>query len=179
MPASFRALTVDIAEVELEDVRIPIQVQGTVTPLRETRLVSEVNGKIVAVSPSFIAGGFVSAGETLVRIDDRDYRANLLHARAALESAESNLAQEKGRVEVAFNEWQNLPKNSQRSHEATDLYLRKLQLELTEAQLLSAQADLSKAGKTHVANRVLQTSQTGTAGAGCAALPGAQGPGDI
>lgn len=140
-----KATLVDVAAVVLQDLRIPIQAQGTVTPHRETSLVSEVSGKIVSVSASFHAGGYIAAGEVLVEIDDGDYQANLLRARAAVESAESALAQEKGRAEVAYNEWEKLPKNSQRSQAATDLYLRKPQLEQAEAQLLSAAADLHKA----------------------------------
>jgi RND family efflux transporter MFP subunit len=140
-----RIAIVDVAEVILQDFRIPIQAQGTVTPHRETALVSEIAGKIIEASPSFHAGGYVTKNELLLKIDDRDYQANLLRARAGVESAESALAQEKGRAEVAFNEWQNLPKNSQRSQAATDLYLRKPQLDTAQAQLLSAQADLNRA----------------------------------
>jgi RND family efflux transporter MFP subunit len=140
-----KATLVDVAEVVLQDLRIPVQAQGTVTPHRETSLVSEVSGRILSVSPSFHAGGFIAAGEVLVEIDDGDYQANLLRARAGVESAESALAQEKGRAEVAYNEWEKLPKNAQRSQAATDLYLRKPQLEQAEAQLLSAAADLRKA----------------------------------
>ncbi len=108
-------------------------------------MLSEVNGRVIEVSPSFVVGGFVSEGDVLLRIDPRDYQTNLLRAQAAVESAESNLAQEKGRAQVALQEWQKLPKGSQRSEEARDLYLRKPQLELAEAQLLAARADLNTA----------------------------------
>ncbi len=149
-----RIAIVDVAEVVLQDLRIPIQAQGTVTPHRQTALVSEVAGMIIEVSPSFNAGGYVAKGEVLLKIDDRDYQANLLRARAGVESAESTLAQEKGRAEVAHNEWKKLPKNAQRSQAATDLYLRKPQLDTAQAQLLSAQADLKKAqddlDRTHI-----------------------------
>jgi RND family efflux transporter MFP subunit len=138
-------LTVDAAIVARQDLHIPITAQGTVTPLRETVLVSEVQGRIVGTAPTFNAGGFVRAGDTLLRIDDRDYQANLLRARAAVKSAESALIQEKGRAEVARKEWQKLPPGSQRSPEASDLYLRKPQLEQAEAQLLAARADLASA----------------------------------
>ncbi len=144
-PPAERSALVDVAEVVLQDLRIPVQAQGMVNPHRETSLVSEVSGKIMSVSPSFNAGGYVSESEVLLKIDDRDYQANLLRARAAVESAESALAQERGRAEVAHSEWQKLPSNSQRNREATDLYLRKPQLDSAEAQLLSAQADLQKA----------------------------------
>ncbi len=141
----YEPVSVDVAEVVLEDVRIPVQAQGTVTPLRETAVISEVNGRVLEVSPKFNVGGFVQKDDVLLRIDPRDYETNLLRARAALESAESTLAQERGRAEVAEREWLKLPKGSQRSQEAKDLYLRKPQLEMAEAQLLAAQADLGTA----------------------------------
>jgi RND family efflux transporter MFP subunit len=139
------SVTVDVTSVVKEDLRIQVQAQGTVTPLRRTDILSEINGRVIEVSPNFVVGGFVSEGDVLLRIDPRDYQTNLLRAQAAVESAESNLAQEKGRAQVALQEWQKLPKGSQRSEEARDLYLRKPQLELAEAQLLAARADLNTA----------------------------------
>ena len=138
-------VSVDVAQVVKQDMRIEIQAQGTVTPLRETAILAEVKGRVIEVAPSFNVGGFVSRDDILLRIDPRDYQTNLLRAQAAVESAESNLAQEKGRAQVALREWQKLPKDSQRSQEAKDLYLRKPQLELAQAQLLAAQADLNTA----------------------------------
>ena len=138
-------VSVDVAQVVKQDMRIEIQAQGTVSPLRETAILAEVKGRVIEVAASFNVGGFVSRDDILLRIDPRDYQTNLLRAQAAVESAESNLAQEKGRAQVAQREWQKLPKNSQRSQEAKDLYLRKPQLELAQAQLLAAQADLNTA----------------------------------
>jgi RND family efflux transporter MFP subunit len=142
----YEPITVDVAEVVKQSLRIPVQAQGTVTPLRETAILSEVNGRIIEVAPAFNVGGFVSRDDVLMRIDPRDYKTNMLRAQAAVESAESNLAQEKGRAQVAENEWKRLPKGSQRSQDAKDLYLRKPQLEQAEAQLLAAKADLDTAG---------------------------------
>ncbi len=138
-------VSVDVAEVVKEKLRIEVQAQGTVSPMQETSLLSEVNGRIIETSPSFNVGGFVSKGEILVRIDPRDYETNLLRAEAALKSAQSNLAQEKGRAQVAEREWQRLPEGSQRSQEAKELYLRKPQLDQAQAQMLAAQADLNTA----------------------------------
>lgn len=138
-------VSVDVAEVVKENLRIEVQAQGTVSPMRETSILSEVNGRIIEVSPSFTVGGFVTKGEVMLRIDPRDYETNLLRAEAALKSAQSNLAQEKGRAQVAEKEWQRLPEGSQRSQEAKDLYLRKPQLEQAQSQMLAAQADLNTA----------------------------------
>ena len=138
-------MSVDVAEVVKEKLRIQVQAQGTVSPMQETSILSEVNGRIIEASPSFTVGGFVSKDEVLLRIDPRDYETNLLRAEAALKLAESNLAQEKGRAQVAENEWQRLPAGSQRSQAAKDLYLRKPQLDQAQAQMLAAQADLNTA----------------------------------
>jgi RND family efflux transporter MFP subunit len=134
-------VTVDVLEVSLQTIRIPIQAQGTVTPVRQTSIVSEVRGRITEVSDAFNVGDFVSKGDVILRIDPRDYQTELLRAQAAVASAKSAMAQEKGRSAVAREEWKRLPKGTQRSSEAKDLYLRIPQLELAEAQLLSAIAD--------------------------------------
>jgi len=140
-----KPISVDVAEVIRENLRISVQAQGTVTPLRQSSLLSEVQGRVVDVSPLFNVGGFVEAGDVLLRIDPRDYETNLLRAQAAVASAESTLAQEKGRAEVAQREWEKLPAGSQRSEEARQLYLRKPQLEQARAQLQAARADLDTA----------------------------------
>lgn len=141
----YTPVTVDVATVVLQTVRVEVQAQGTVTPLRETAIMAEVPGRIVEVANNFLVGGFVAEGDVLLRIDPRDYQTSLLRAQAKVEQAESTLAQEKGRAEVALREWKNLPRGSQRSEEARDLYLRKPQLEQAEAQLLAAMADLNTA----------------------------------
>ena len=139
------AISVDVAEVVKQTLRIPVQAQGTVSPLQETSIIAEVNGRIIEVSPAFNVGGFVSRDDILLRLDPRDYETNLLRAKAALKSAESNLAQEKGRTKVAEREWQKLPKGSQRSQDAKDLYLRKPQMALAQSQMFAAQADIDTA----------------------------------
>ena len=139
-----RTVLIDVAEVQLQDLRIPIQAQGTVTPHRETAIVAEVGGKVIEVSPSFYAGGYVAKGDVLLRIDDVQHQANLNRAGATVATAESNLAQEQGRADVAEQEFKTFPKKH-RSDAARQLYLRKPQLKQAQAQLLSAQADLRKA----------------------------------
>ncbi|MEQ9394958.1 efflux RND transporter periplasmic adaptor subunit [Haliea sp.] len=138
-------VTVDVVEVKKETIRIPVQAQGTVSPLQQTVLVAEVQGRIVEAADNFNVGGFLRQGDVLLRIDPRDYEARLARTQAALRSAESELLQEQGRADVARREWEKLPAGSQRSDAARDLYLRKPQLAQAEAQLLAAKADVSTA----------------------------------
>src|SRR5210317_410930 len=53
-------VSVDVAQVVKQDMRIEIQAQGTVSPLQETAIHSEVTGRVIEVSPNFNVGGFVS-----------------------------------------------------------------------------------------------------------------------
>ena len=141
----YSPVSVDAALVIRENLRIPVEAQGNVAPLRATSIQAEVSGRIVETAETFLVGGFVAAGDVILRIDPRDYETRLLRAQAALKSAASNLVQEQGRAEVALREWKKLPPGSQRSQAASDLYLRKPQLEQAEAQLLAAEADLNTA----------------------------------
>ncbi len=138
-------LMVDVAEVVKQDVPVSVSSQGTVMPRTQTTLIAEVAGRVVKVSPKFEAGGFFEAGEMLLQIDDRDYRAELKRAEAAVASARSNLALEKGRAEVAYRDWLKFSNGVKRKGEADELAQRKPQLAEAQARLDSAEADLTRA----------------------------------
>jgi RND family efflux transporter MFP subunit len=74
-------------------VPVTVRSRGTVTAKYDIELVSEVSGRVVWVSPRFVQGGLVEAGEPLLRIDPIDYEVALSDARAALASAEFSLAE--------------------------------------------------------------------------------------
>jgi multidrug efflux pump subunit AcrA (membrane-fusion protein) len=77
-----RPAAVFVAEAQSEPVRLTVATQGEVRPLIEISLTSQVSGRIVEVNPGFTQGGFFEAGETLVRIDDADYRGAARRASA-------------------------------------------------------------------------------------------------
>lgn len=140
-----KPLLIDVAEVVKQDVPVNIASQGTVSPRTQTTLIAEVSGRVVDVSPKFKAGGFFTAGEILLQIDDRDYKAELKRAESAVASARSNLALEKGRAQVAYRDWQKFSKGVSRNAEADELAQRKPQLAEAQARLDSAEADLARA----------------------------------
>jgi len=78
--------------VELQDVQLRIEAQGSITPRTESDLVAEVAGRITWVSPNLAAGGFFEEGELLIRIDPSDYELAVERAEAALTRAQSELA---------------------------------------------------------------------------------------
>jgi RND family efflux transporter MFP subunit len=135
------ALLVETIAAEVQSLNFIVRSQGTVRPRTETALVSEVSGKVVWVSPDFVAGGFFRSGQELLRIDPSDYETALKRAEAALASRQARLADEQARSEQALRDWRNLG----RSGEPSPLVLRKPQLQDAEANVIAAQADVQQA----------------------------------
>ncbi len=147
-PASMEVLPptmlVDVMRADPQSVQVTVKAQGTVIPRTETTLVSEVSGLITEVSPAFVSGGFFSKGDVLVRIDDRNYRAEVKRAEAAVAAAETNVTREAGLADYAREDWERARSILQSSKAASDLALRKPQLTEALASLEFARADLEK-----------------------------------
>ncbi len=139
--ASQPAILVDAVRAEARSLNLVVNSQGAVRPRTETTLVSEVGGKVVAVSENFVAGGFFRAGDVLLRIDPSDYETAVKRAQAALASRQAKLADEQARATQAEKDWRNLG----RQGNPPDLVLRKPQLADAQANVLAAEADLEKA----------------------------------
>jgi RND family efflux transporter MFP subunit len=144
---SKQAVLVEASPAEVVSLHLSVSSQGSVKPRTQTTLVAEVPGKIVSVSPNFIAGGFFRAGEILLQIDPSDYQTGLLRAQANLASRQAQYADQKARSEQALKDWTNLG----RQGEPSDLTLRKPQLaealagvQAAEAELQEAQRDLER-----------------------------------
>ena len=91
-PASETTPLVRAQIVEPQDVSLDVWTQGTVQPRTQTSLVSEVDGRILWVSPALVTGGFFEENEALVRIDPTDYELAVARTAASVESSASRLA---------------------------------------------------------------------------------------
>jgi RND family efflux transporter MFP subunit len=85
--------------VQLQDVQLRVEAQGSITPRTESDLVAEVAGRITWVSPNLAAGGFFEKDELLARIDASDYELAVERAEAALTRAQSELALARAHLE--------------------------------------------------------------------------------
>lgn len=132
-------LLVDVVEVRRENVNLSVMANGTVTPRTQTTLVSEVTGQIIEVADNFESGGFFSKGDVLLRIDDRNYQAELKRAEAAIAAAQTKVTQEQG-----LSDYARRTEKVRTDEAATDLALRKPQLAEAKANLEFALADLEK-----------------------------------
>ena len=78
------SILVEVMLPQARDSYIRVSSQGTVEPRTRTNIVSEVSGRVIEVSPAFVAGGFFRTGDVLLRLDDQNYRAAVSRDAAAL-----------------------------------------------------------------------------------------------
>ena len=138
-------LTVRVVEVTPGPVRLSVHAQGTVSPRTESELVPEVSGNVVWISPNLISGGYFETGETLLRIDQRDYQAAVDRALATLARAEADneLARfEQERAEDLYGR----SLISQADRETAERSARVAEASLRDAQLVleTARRDLAR-----------------------------------
>ena len=130
---------VDVLHIQPGSHRVWIETQGLVKPKTQIELVSQVTGRVVSIAEQFSAGGFFDAKQTLVSLEESDYRIAVSQANAKLADAKQLLATEKGRARQAEREWRDLGNS-----EANALFLRKPQLASAMANLNAAEAGLEK-----------------------------------
>ena len=121
-----------------------VQAMGTVVPDRAVVLKARVAGEVVWTAPGFVEGGLVKKGETLVRLDDTDYRLEMEKAQNALDKALADFDIEKGQQQIAIEELKIITKLSPEGIGSTDLALRKPQLAQAKAAVAGAKTDLEK-----------------------------------
>ncbi|MCY3963587.1 MAG: efflux RND transporter periplasmic adaptor subunit [Acidobacteria bacterium] len=132
---------VRVVAVQPTSVELRVRSQGSVVPVTEADLVSEVAGSIVWTAESFEVGGFFDAGDVLLRLDRRDYELALASARASVAQARVALTREEAEAEVAREEWEDLGEPG----EPGPLVLREPQLEEARARVEAAEASEARA----------------------------------
>jgi len=140
-PSKAPQMTVTTHVLTPQSYQVMVESFGTVKPRTRSILFSQVSGQITHVNGQFNDGGFFEKGDILIQLDDRDYTSEVRVSQASLLSANQVLLEEQARVEQAKADWQRLGNGKI----ASDLVLRKPQLEAAKAKVLSAQAQLDKA----------------------------------
>lgn len=133
--------SVEVLEVQPEPKRVIVKSQGTVEARTHTTLLAEVSGRVESISPSLYAGGFFAKGEVLAKVEDIDYQANLASAKSRYAEAKLAYEQELALSEQAQEDWKGLGN----SGSASELVLRKPQLERATANLEAAEAGVTSA----------------------------------
>jgi len=136
-----RLVTVQNAEQVSHKTFVPGM--GKVIPAKEITLSPEVSGRIVYISPLVIPGGVIQQGQTLIRIDSRDYETVVKQRQSEVAKAKLNFKMEQGNQLVAQQEYKMLDDIVQDQDQ--ELILRKPHLEEAQAALEAAEAALARA----------------------------------
>ncbi|MCB1606009.1 MAG: efflux RND transporter periplasmic adaptor subunit [Xanthomonadales bacterium] len=142
-PGERQARLVEVATMAPSDERVKIAAYGQVEASQRINLAAQVAGRVISLSPRFIPGQRVRAGEVLLQIDPADYQVALDNAQAALASAQAALSQERGSQAVARGDFEALKLEVDADERA--LMLREPQLRAAEANLRSAEAAVAQA----------------------------------
>lgn len=125
---------------------ITIHAQGTVKPVREIQLVSQVGGRAIDISPALVDGGSFEKDDILLRIEPVDYQLALALAESQVQSSESQLKMAQEEAAGAKEEWLDA-----RADDAIDvrqpppLVAKEPQLKAARARLVADRANLEKA----------------------------------
>ncbi|MBT8069456.1 MAG: efflux RND transporter periplasmic adaptor subunit [Xanthomonadales bacterium] len=138
---SQRLISLYVDEVKSDTVTISVQTQGEVRPKTEIDLIPQVSGRIVGMSESFAEGAEFSPGETLVKIDDTNYKLAVVRAEARVSEAKVAVERELANAKIKKEHW--LDKRN--AGEPTPYALNKPQVLDAQAKLAAAEADLQEA----------------------------------
>ena len=135
------ATTVRVVEIQPKSVQLKVNSQGSVMPSTESQLIPEVSGRVYWMSPNLVAGGYFDDQETLIRVDDTDYKTKLDRAQANLNRAEA----EQQHNEFEYLRMQSLVKRNLVSRSQLENALRAFRV--AQASLQEATANFSQAEK--------------------------------
>lgn len=127
-----------------------VQTYAEVKPRWNTTLKAQVSGEIITLYDRAFAGQSVKKNETLLHIEDSQYKADLYETEQVLSQATFQLLQEEKQSEQAKKDW----KRSGISTEASDLVLNKPQLNVAKKSLSAAKSRVSAARKKLAYTRI-------------------------
>ena len=133
-------LTVFAEPVREGTLELSVTAQGEVRPRREIVVAPQISGRVSYVSPDFIDGGFIKAGQLLVRVEAADYELAVVRAQSGVASAEQRLARELAEAELAVQDIEALG-----MEDASPLARREPQLAEARAALDAAKAQAKDA----------------------------------
>lgn len=137
---SYKPASVQVIKLQSQKLHLRIHSQGKLVPAQRVHLASEINGKVIAMSPRSETGQFFHQGDWLVKIDDRDYRLAIDKAEAQVASARQVLAKAEAEASQAKFDAQHSDAGN-----VSDYALRIPHLKEARAGLKAARADLAMA----------------------------------
>ena len=137
--AEMQPVSVRVVEARLDNAVLTVHSQGKVQAAQRVNLSAPVSGPVSWVSPALESGGFIDAGEPLLRIDPSDFETAVARNRASVQQAEAESAY----ASDALRRTRDLADRSLASQ--AQLQEAERALAVAEARLTDAQAGLRQA----------------------------------
>lgn len=134
---------VEVINPEIINFSTTIGAMGNVIAAQSVNLTPRISGMVTWISPNFIEGGILKAGEALVELDPTDYKLAIVQSQNDLARARFNLKLEQGQQVIVKREYQLL--GAELNGQEQELVLRKPHLNAAKAALAAAEANLKQA----------------------------------
>jgi RND family efflux transporter MFP subunit len=134
---------IEVIKPEIINHQTTISVMGNVIAAQSVNLTPRISGMVQWVSPNFIEGGILKAGEPLVELDPTDYKIAIVQSENDLAKVQFNLKLEQGQQVIVRREFQLL--GAELNGQEQELVLRKPHLSAAKAALAGAEAALKLA----------------------------------
>lgn len=119
-----------------------VRARGRVVPSQSVSLSPQVAGRVVWQSDKLVPGGTFKKGESLFRVDQRDYKLALEARAAEVNRAQLELEVERGRQKVAQKEWRSF---GDKNAGEQSLALRQPHLQTATVGVKAASSSMKKA----------------------------------
>lgn len=140
-PKAQRVVSLYVDEVVSDSIKLSVNSHGEVKPKTEIDLTALVSGQIQFISDKFAEGAEFAKNETLIKIDDAEYKLAVIRAQAQVASARVNVEKEMATSKIKEDQWNR--KHSKAK--PTGYALNKPQIAEANAKLRSAEAELENA----------------------------------
>ncbi|MGK0184529.1 MAG: RND family efflux transporter MFP subunit [Verrucomicrobiales bacterium] len=136
-----RIIKTKVIKLERQDFQTIVQTNGVVRPHHEASVTAQVSGKVQEIAPMLEDGAFFAQGDILLKLDDADFRGQVVTAEAQLARAKAAYSQEEAKAKQARLNWEDLGYDE----EPNELVLRLPQLREADANVKAANATLDSA----------------------------------
>jgi len=173
-------VAVRIQEVALSSVQLTVESQGKVQAAQIANLSAPVAGPVAWISPTMEAGGYVTEGETLLRLETSDYETMLARSRATMQQAKAeadHAAREYDRMKELAEERlasQSQLQDTQRLAEVTIARLADAEANFNQAELDLQRAEIKAPFDAIIQSRDVELGQYVNRAQSVAVLYGAQ-----
>ncbi|MBB6522255.1 efflux RND transporter periplasmic adaptor subunit [Pseudoteredinibacter isoporae] len=97
-----------VLEVETRPHQKRLCVKGLLVPKHSLNIRARVAGQVLELPEYALEGAMISRGQLLAKIDDREYRRDVLEARSQLMQAQLNHGEDVDKVRIKRDEWKSV-----------------------------------------------------------------------